>query len=183
MAARTVSVTANPTENSRLRPRIWPCSVSQSRNLWVAAAPSARTKSLRRWLSGTRAIAAVKTSTWSAAVFAPAFPGRSVTASSSLVLSHHTAIGWNPNPPLNVGRACSFSECAVTKVASTSSTMTSPRSAPAAFDAGTAPGWDHTCRRVLALARWTRANAVGVSSNRARHTVGAEATGPKTWPW
>ncbi len=38
-----------------------------------------------------------------------------VIASSSVVLSHHTPIGWNPKPPLNVAAACSFSECAVTK--------------------------------------------------------------------
>ncbi len=47
---------------------------------------------------------------WSAAVFAPALPGRSLIARHSLVLSHHTAIGWNPNPPLNVGRGSSLSE-------------------------------------------------------------------------
>ena len=38
------------------------------------------------------------------------------------MLSHHTPSGWNPNPPLKFAAACSFSECAVTSVASTSST-------------------------------------------------------------
>jgi len=36
----------------------------------------------------------VRTSIWSAAVFARALPGRSATASNSVVLSHHTPIGW-----------------------------------------------------------------------------------------
>ena len=76
---------------------------------------------------------------WSPAWLLPALPGRRVIANSSVVLSHHTPIGWKPNPPLNVAAAYSFSECAVTSVASTSNTTTSPRSMPATFDAG---GWD-----------------------------------------
>ena len=77
---------------------------------------------------------------WSPAWLLPALPGRRLIANSSVVLSHHTPIGWNPNPPLNVAAACSFSEWQVTSVASTSNTTTSPRSMPATFDAG---GWDN----------------------------------------
>ena len=63
---------------------------------------------------------------WSAAVLDPACPVRSCAARNSSVLSHHTPIGWNPKVRLNVGAACSFSLCATTIVASTSSTTTSP---------------------------------------------------------
>ena len=58
-------------------------------------------------------MAPLSTSMWSSAWLEPALPGRSVMASSSWVLSHHTPSGWNPKPPLNLAAACSFSECAV----------------------------------------------------------------------
>ena len=139
MAVRTWSVTANPTEYSTLRPRLvsWP--VSQSSSPCEAPAPSARTSSFFRCTARTWAIAADRTAMWSAVVLEPALPGRSVAASISWVLSHQTPIGWYPNPPLNVAAAFSFSECTVTKVASTSSTTVSPRSVPATFEVGTPP--------------------------------------------
>ena len=56
-------------------------------------------------------------------VIVPALPGRRLIASSSVVLSHQTPIGWKLKPPLNVAPARSLSECAVTSVASTSSTV------------------------------------------------------------
>ena len=59
---------------------------------------------------------------WSSAWLAFALPGRSRTARISPVLSHHTPSGWKPKPPLKFAAACSFSECAVTSVASTSNT-------------------------------------------------------------
>jgi hypothetical protein len=37
---------------------------------------------------------------WSAVVFDPALPGRSLKASDSFVLSHHAASGWWPKLPL-----------------------------------------------------------------------------------
>ncbi len=76
---------------------------------------------------------------WSAAVFEPAFPARNMPARNSSVLSHHAPSGWNPKVFLNVGEACSFSEWAITIVASTSSTTTSPRSVPATLLAGMEP--------------------------------------------
>ena len=118
------------------------------------------------------------TSMWSPAWLLPALPGRSVAANSSVVLSHHTAIGWNPKPRLNVAAACSFSECAVTNVASTSSTTTSPRSTPAALEAGNPGSRPHTCRRILARACSTRFSTAGLASSSTRHTVGGDATGP-----
>jgi hypothetical protein len=44
--------------------------------------------------------------------------------------SRNAHSGWKPNPRLNVGAACSFSECAVTSVASTSITSGSAASRP-----------------------------------------------------
>ena len=187
MASRTFSVTGNPTEYSRLRPRTWPCSVSQSSRSWEAPAPSQRTSSFLRCAAGTWAIASDRTAMWSAAVFDPAFPVRSIPARISVVLSHHTANGWNPKVFLNVGEASSFSLCATTIVASTSSTTTSPRSVPATFETGSpaslVASWDQTWRRTLARAVWIFFITVGVSSSSARHTVGAEATGPSTGAW
>src|SRR5699024_11528690 len=116
---------------------------------------------------------------WSAAVLDPALPGRRLAARNSVVLSHHTPIGWYPNVRLYVGAAFSFSLWVTTMVASTSSTTVDPRSRPAHLDAGTPPGrCDHTCRRVRARATWIFLLLPAVTSSRVRHTVGAEATGP-----
>jgi len=73
-------------------------------------------------------------------VFDPAFPVRSIAARNSFVLSHHTPNGWNPKVFLKVADAFSFSLCATTIVASTSSTTVSPRSVPATFEAGMPSG-------------------------------------------
>lgn len=83
IASRTLSVTANPTEYSPLRPRFAFSSVSHSSRPWEAPAPSARISIFRRCFVGTCAIAAVRTAMWSAVVFEPALPGRSITASDS----------------------------------------------------------------------------------------------------
>ena len=121
---------------------------------------------------------------WSAAVFDPALPVRSFAARNSCVLSHHTPSGWNPKVRLKVGAACSFSLCATTIVASTSRTTVAPRSVPATLLAGTPPGSrDQTRRRTRALAAAIFFTRAGVTSSRARHTVGGEATGPSTAAW
>jgi len=57
--------------------------VSQLSSPWDAPAPSARISRFLRRVVGTCAIAAVSTAMWSATVFEPAFPGRSITASDS----------------------------------------------------------------------------------------------------
>jgi hypothetical protein len=117
-------------------------------------------------------------------VFEPAFPARSTPVRNSLVLSHHTPRGWNPKVFLNVGEAFSFSLCATTIVASTSSTTVAPRSVPATLLAGNPSGsWDQTWRRTRARAAAIFFNRAGVTSSRVRHTVGAEATGPSTDDW
>src|SRR5699024_1636375 len=121
---------------------------------------------------------------WSAAVLEPALPGRRLAARNSPVLSHHTPIGWYPKVRLYVGAAFSFSLWVTTMVASTSSTIVDPRSRPAHADAGTPPGsWDHTRRRVRARATWIFLRLPAVTSSRVRHTVGAEATEPRTSDW
>ena len=120
---------------------------------------------------------------WSAAVFEPALPGRSSPASSSLVLSHHTPIGWNPKF-LERGRGLLLLAVRDTIVASTSSTTTSPRSVPATFEAGRPPRGEQR-PHVAADPRPGRldpSQPAGVSSSSARHTVGGDATGPSTWP-
>jgi hypothetical protein len=91
-----VFLVGKPTEYSNRRPRTWPCSVSQSNSSWVAPAPSARISSRRRYTAGTWAMARVRTSMWSPAWLLPALPGRRLIANSSVVLSHHTPMGWNP---------------------------------------------------------------------------------------
>src|SRR4051794_7833832 len=75
---------------------------------------------------GSWASAARSTAMWSTTVLEPALPARSRNASGSPVpsgpWSTNAHIGWKPKPRLNVGAADSFSECAVTRVASTSIT-------------------------------------------------------------
>ena len=179
-----VFLVGKPTEYSNRRPRTWAWPVSQSSSSWVAPAPSARTSSLRRCAAGTWAMARVRTSMWSPAWLLPALPGRSVTASSSVVLSHHTPSGWNPKPPLNVAAACSFSECAVTKRGvDVQHHHLAEVGAGDLWTPARCGSRPHTCRRTLARAFSTRFSAAGVASSSARHTVGADATGPSSPPW
>jgi len=59
----------------------------------VDPAPSQVNSILRRCLAGICAIAASTMAMWSALVLLPAFPGRSITASDSSVLSHQAVSG------------------------------------------------------------------------------------------
>ena len=128
------------------------------------------------------------TSMWSAAVFAPALPGRSMIAAHSPApsapWSNHAVRGWYPNPPLNVGAAPSLAQCASTRVASTSITSGLSALIPAAGECS--PARDHTRRRTSPRAASTAASTASTSPARVltrRHTVGSEATGPKSSPW
>jgi len=113
----------NPTEYDNR----W--AVIQSRTAWVDPAPSVRISTLRpgrvpdRW-PGSWARAPLITTMWSAAVFDPALPGRSIIANGSPVPSLPWSMnehdGWKPKPRLNVARASSFSEWEATRVASRS---------------------------------------------------------------
>jgi len=89
-----------------------------------------------------------------------------------------------PEGLLESGRAWSFSEWAITIVASTSSTTVSPRSVPATLLVGMEPcrsmSWVHTWRRTRARAAAIFFGRTPVTSSSARQTVGGEATGPST---
>jgi hypothetical protein len=120
---------------------------------------------------------------WSAAVFDPALPGRSSTASGSPVpagpWSTNAHNGWNPNPRLNVGFAFSFSLCEVTRVASRS--MTNGVFASAPWSGAWLPANAHACSRALARAApiaFTAAPASLASAAIVRETVGSDATRP-----
>ena len=132
------------------------------------------------WSSARRMI-----STWSAAVFEPAFPGRSTSAAHSPPpsgpWSNHAVSGWWPNPFLKVGAAPSLSECTLTKAASTSITNGRFAETPAVGECS--PARAHTRCRTVLRARLTAASTASTWSARApisRETVGSEATGPKT---
>ena len=141
---------------------------------------------LLRCAAGTWAIAADSTAMWSAVVLEPAFPGRSVAASISWVLSHHTPMGWYPNPPLNVAAAASFSECA-----SHQGGVDVQHDRLAEVGAGDLRGRKPAAggelrphvAADLGAGLLDPLSAAGVSSSSVRHTVGADATGPSTWPW
>ena len=80
---------------------------------------------------------------------------------------------------MNVGAAASFSECAVTKVASRS--MTNGSAAEASWSGASRPAAAHTLARADALAVSIAASAVGASAANvamARETVGSDATDP-----
>ena len=83
-----------------------------ARNPCVQPAVSARISIGVPWrcASGIWASAASRTAMWSAVVFDPARPGRSIPARASRVLSRKQNNGWNPNVFFQVGVACSFSE-------------------------------------------------------------------------
>jgi hypothetical protein len=119
---------------------------------------------------------------WSAAVLDPALPGRSMMASGSpepsAPWSANTVSGWKPKVFFQAGAACSFSEQAVTMVASTSS-GTSPPPAPGAA----APASAHTRWRAAARADRIAVSDRGASAAKtaiSRDTTGPEATGPNS---
>jgi len=60
---------------------------------WEAPAPSIVTSTSLRHTAGICPIAASMTATWSAAVNAPALPGRSITARLSPTSVHHAVRG------------------------------------------------------------------------------------------
>jgi len=117
---------------------------------------------------------------WSAAVFEPAFPGRSTIASGSPFppgpWSAQAVIGWNPNVFFQVGAACSLSERAITMVASRS-TMTGPPSAPGALPSASAQARSLADARAARIAFSPRGPSAARSLT-SRDTTGSDATGP-----
>ena len=132
MASRTGSVIANPTEYSTLRPRTLSCSVEPVQQLVGCARAVGADQQLPAVGGGDLGDRRGQHLDVVGGGVRPGVPGAAASAArNSLVLSHHTPSGWNPKVPLNVGAAVPFSLCAITIVASTSSTTTSPRSVPA----------------------------------------------------
>jgi hypothetical protein len=85
--------------------------------------------------------------------------------------------GWNPNVRFQVGAADSFSECAITIVASRSKGISAPSAPGADF-----PASFHTCSRAAARALRIARTAFGPAAAKvltSRDTVGSDATGPK----
>ncbi len=118
---------------------------------------------------------------WSAAVLEPALPGLSSIARGSPVpsgpWSAHAPIGWNPKPFLNVAAASCFSECAVTRVASTSTT--SGAFADRSWFGAAGPASFHAPARAAARAVSIAFSAAVASEARvsiSRDTVGSDAT-------
>ena len=125
---------------------------------------SVRTSTLRRRCRGSCASASRVASMWSAAVFDPAFPGRSTMASGSpfppAPWSAQAVIGWKPNVFFQVGAACCFSECAITIVASRS-TVTRPPSAPGAASPASAQARSRAAARAARIAFSARGRSAG----------------------
>ena len=134
--------------------------------------------------AGTCAIAAASTSIWSATMFDPALPGRSSIARHSRVFASQAPSGRKPNPFLNAGAAPSFSECAVTRVASMSMTSHPFRVFPAISSHGNpadvAAIRFHTCARTLALAFAILPRVQGSASSSVRRTVVSLGAAPST---
>lgn len=123
---------------------------------------------------------------WSAAVLDPAFPGRSIPASASLVLSSHTSNGWYPNPCLNVAAACSFSEWQPTRLASKSTTNPGTSTPPQRTVGTGRPASARSSQarsRAWARARFSPANTVSSTESNTRHAVAVDATAPNRPGW
>ena len=145
-------------------------------------APSRRTSIRRRKAAGSRETARSRAAMLSSAQLEVAFPGRGSITSVSSVLSQVARFGQKPMPPLYVATALSFPDAANTIVASGSTTVTPVSSRPATFShgnpSGRAASRPHQCRRNSVTAVLSRDNCRSPASDRARHTVGVEGTGP-----
>ena len=118
---------------------------------------------------------------WSAAVFEPAFPGRSTIARGSpfppAPWSAQAVIGWKPNVFFQVGAACSFSEWAITMVASRS-TVTRPPSAPGASSPASAQARSRAAARAARIAFSARGpSAASVADQPGHHRVRRDRPG------
>ena len=161
---------SKPTEK-RIRP-----ARAQSSSSWVAPAESARNRMSASSTvpRGSCSSAAPATAIWSQAVFAPALPGLSIPANGSADSSRYASSGCKPKPRLNVPAAPSFSECAVTSVASRSITICSGR-----------PPACHVRSRTAARAErsaWVSSGSEAIRSI-TRKAVEPEATGPNSDAW
>ena len=139
-------------------------------------------QSRRRNGPGSRDTAVSRAAMLSCASLDAAFPGRGSISRTSSVLSQVTRFGQKPMPPLYVATALSFPDAENTIVASRSTTVTPVSSRPATLSQGNPSGRaasrDHQCRRNPVTAVLSRASCRSPASDRARHTVGVEGTGP-----
>jgi hypothetical protein len=114
----------------------------------------------------------------------PAFPLRNNIANDSKVFAHQAASGWKPQVFLNVTAAPSFTECAVTSVASISITIHPVSRFPATTSHGNPPGRRcsrfHTCRRVWARILATLPRSSSSTAARVRPIVESDAGAPNT---
>ena len=90
--------------------------------------------------------------------------------------SANAARGWNPKVFFQVGAACSFSECAITIVASRSTVISAP-SAPGARSPASAQARSRAAARALRIALSARGPSAA-SALTSRDTTGSDATGP-----
>jgi len=116
----------------------------------------------------------------SLAVLDPALPGRSMMPSASPAppapWSANAASGWNPNVFFHVAAAFSFSECAITIVASISTGISDP-SAPGARSPASAQARSRAAARALRITPSARGRSAA-SALTSRDTTGPEATSP-----
>jgi hypothetical protein len=139
-----------------------------------------RTRTRRRRWRGSWARDSRVAPMWPAAVSEPAFPARSTMAVGSpfppAPWSAQAVSGWKPYDFFQVGAACSFSECAITIVASRS-TVTRPPSAPGALSPASAQARSRAAARAprIAFSDRGRSPASWLTS---RDTTGSDATGP-----
>ena len=137
---------------------------------------SARISTCRRRCRGSCASASRVTSIWSAAVSDPALPGRSMMASGSPPpsgpWSANAVSGWKPKVFFQVGAACSFSECAITIVASMSTGISAPPAPGAAC-----PASSRARSRAAARAARIAFSARGASAARLADQAGDHRVG------
>ena len=132
---------------------------------------SVRISTRRRSRRGSCASASRATSMCSLAVFDPALPGRSMMASGSPpaagAVVGERGQGMEPKVFFHVGAAFSFSECAITIVASMSTGISAP-SAPGARSPASAQARSRAAARAFRIARSAR----GASAASARDQPG-----------
>jgi hypothetical protein len=143
----------------------------------VPPAESALIRALRRSRRGSRASASRVASIWPAAVSDPALPVRSTMAGGSpfppAPWSAQAVTGWKPQVFFQAGEACSFSECAITMVASRS-TVTTP-SLPGAFPPARFQARSRAAARAARIA-FSACGASSASALTSRDTTRSDAT-------
>ena len=87
-----------PATMASTNPWVAPAESARTRMGWVTSAGWSPVEVARLVLLGQSRQRLWSRQMWSSASFAPARPGRSMAASGSFVVSHHTPSGKNPKP-------------------------------------------------------------------------------------